>query len=188
MTEVFYDDALDRARQLDDLYAKTGKLQGPLHGLPISVKDSFNIKGHQSTVGYAKFLAIPVSKTNSPLIDMLLDAGAVLYVKTNIPQTMMTGDSENNIFGRTLNPHNTLLTAGGSSGGEGALVSFRGSVLGVGTDIAGSIRIPALCCGIYGFITYSRSSPFCEASLGSYGRLARSHTLGWTTCTYTPGC
>lgn len=64
---------------------------------------------------------------------------------------MQTGDSENNIFGRTLNPRNTNVTAGGSSGGEGALVAFRGSVLGVGTDIAGSIRIPALCCGVYGF-------------------------------------
>ncbi|KAJ6125187.1 hypothetical protein N7471_012504 [Penicillium samsonianum] len=62
-----------------------------------------------------------------------------------------TADSENNIFGRTLNPHNTILTAGGSSGGKGALVPFRGSISGVGTDIAGSIRIPALCCGVYGF-------------------------------------
>jgi amidase len=108
---------------------------------------------------------------------MLLHLGAVLYVKTNIPQTMMvriplerickvetdtiqTADSENNIFGRTLNPHNTTLTAGGSSGGEGALVAFRGSILGVGTDIAGSIRIPALCCGVYGFKPTTNRIPF----------------------------
>lgn len=60
-------------------------------------------------------------------------------------------DSENHIFGRALNPHNTSLTAGGSSGGEGSLIAFRGSVLGAGTDIAGSIRMPALCNGIFGF-------------------------------------
>ncbi|KAK1963020.1 amidase signature enzyme [Colletotrichum sublineola] len=64
---------------------------------------------------------------------------------------MMTADSENNIFGRTLNPRKTSLTAGGSTGGEGALVAFRGSVLGMGSDIAGSVRIPSLCCGVYGF-------------------------------------
>lgn len=149
------------------MYAKTGKLQGPLHGLPVSIKDSFNVVGQQSTVGYAKFLANPVAETNSPLVDMLLDAGAVLYVKTNIPQTMMTGDSENNIFGRTLNPNNTLLTAGGSSGGEGALISFRGSILGVGTDIAGSIRIPALCCGVYGFKPTADRVPFAKQVSGA---------------------
>ncbi|KAI9927263.1 hypothetical protein MW887_003650 [Aspergillus wentii] len=64
---------------------------------------------------------------------------------------MMTAESHNNIFNRALNPHNTHLGAGGSSGGEGALIAFRGSILGVGTDVAGSIRIPALCNGVYGF-------------------------------------
>lgn len=64
---------------------------------------------------------------------------------------LKTADSDNNLFGRTLNPHNLCLTAGGSSGGEGAIVALRGSIIGVGTDIAGSIRIPSLCCGNYGF-------------------------------------
>lgn len=62
----------------------------------------------------------------------------------------MAPDSHNNVFGRVLNPHNTLVTAGGSSGGEGALIAMRGSVLGVGTDVGGSIRIPAMCNGLYG--------------------------------------
>jgi amidase len=87
---------------------------------------------------------------NSALAALLLDLGAVLYCKTNLPQIIMTGDSDNNVFGRTLNPHNTFLTAGGSTGGEGALIALRGSLLGVGTDIAGSIRIPSLCNGIFG--------------------------------------
>ncbi|EAW06969.1 general amidase GmdB [Aspergillus clavatus NRRL 1] len=144
LTEHFFSRALERAQYLDEYLLREKKVVGPLHGLPVSIKDSFCLEGVQTTVGEP-------ATSNSALVDMLLNMGAVLYAKTNIPQTMMTGDSENNIFGRTLNPHNTHLTAGGSSGGEGALVAFRGSVLGVGTDIAGSIRIPSLCCGVYGF-------------------------------------
>ena len=71
-----------------------------------------------------------------------------------------TADSDNNVFGRVLNPHKLSLTAGGSSGGEGALVAMRGSILGVGTDIGGSIRIPAMCCGTYGFKPSSNRVPY----------------------------
>ncbi|KAL6230953.1 hypothetical protein BDW75DRAFT_248249 [Aspergillus navahoensis] len=151
LTEHFFHRAMERAEFLDEYFQREKKPLGPLHGLPISIKDSFCVEGVQSTVGYVSFLEKEPASHNSAIVEMLLDLGAVLYVKTNIPQTLMTGDSENNIFGRTLNPHNTNLTAGGSSGGEGALVAFRGSILGIGTDIAGSIRIPSLCCGVYGF-------------------------------------
>ncbi|KAF7715773.1 Uncharacterized protein PECH_006218 [Penicillium ucsense] len=160
LTETCFPEALDRARYLDEYLQKEGKPMGPLHGLPISIKESFNIKGLQTTLGYVSCLSRPPSTTESALVTLLLDLGAVLYVKTNVPQTLMTADSENNVFGRTLNPHNTSLTAGGSSGGEGALVAFRGSILGVGTDIAGSIRIPSLCCGIYGFKPTTNRVPF----------------------------
>ncbi|RAL06112.1 amidase [Aspergillus ibericus CBS 121593] len=152
--------ALDRARFLDAYLAREGKPIGPLHGLPISIKDSFCVEGVQSTVGYVSFLRRPPETKNSALVELLLHLGTVLYVKTNLPQTAMTADSENNIFGRTLNPHNTSLTAGGSSGGEGALVAFRGSILGVGTDVAGSIRIPSLCCGTYGFKPTANRVPY----------------------------
>ncbi|KAK5065356.1 hypothetical protein LTR84_001194 [Exophiala bonariae] len=159
LTETFYDAALTRAKELDAYLASNGKTAGPLHGLPISLKDSFKIKGLDSSIGFVSLLNKPAEQ-NSPLVDILLNLGAVLYVKTNIPQTMMTADSHNNIWGRTLNPHNTALTAGGSSGGEGSLIAFRGSPLGIGTDIAGSIRIPSLCCGIYGFKPTSGRIPF----------------------------
>lgn len=151
LTETFFDQGIERARQLDEYLAQSGQPVGPLHGLPISVKDSFNIKGISSTIGFVSFIDNPPATQNSALIDILLAAGAVLYVKTNIPQTMMTPDSHNNVFGRVLNPHKLSLTAGGSSGGEGALIAMRGAPLGIGTDIAGSIRIPALCCGTFGF-------------------------------------
>ncbi|KAI8710850.1 Amidase [Fusarium sp. LHS14.1] len=160
LTEIFFDEGIARARWLDQQLRETGKVVGPLHGLPISLKDCFHIKGHYATAGYVEYLKRPPPTTNAALVQILLDAGAVLYCKTNVPQTMMTADSENNIFGRTLNPHNTSLTAGGSSGGEGALVSFRGSPLGIGNDLAGSVRIPALCCGVYGFKPTANRIPF----------------------------
>ncbi|KAI1842880.1 hypothetical protein JX266_010898 [Neoarthrinium moseri] len=162
LTEVFFQEAIDRAKWLDQYLQDNKTAVGPLHGLPISLKasDSFQVKGHHATLGYTASVSRQPSVENSALVQLLLDAGAVLYCKTNIPQTLMTADSENNIFGRTLNPHKTSLTAGGSSGGEGALVASRGSPLGVGTDIAGSIRIPSLCCGTYGFKPTSSRVPY----------------------------
>ncbi|PSN60281.1 amidase [Corynespora cassiicola Philippines] len=175
LTEIMFDEAIARARQCDEYLAKEGKPIGPFHGLPISLKDSFNVKGTQTTIGYVSFLSHPPAAFNSVLVDILFNAGAVFYVKTNIPQTMMTADSHNNVFGRTLNPHKLSLTAGGSTGGEGALIAMRGSVLGMGTDIAGSVRIPALCNGISTLKPTASRIPFAKkvppGRLGSPGAI-----------------
>jgi amidase len=160
LTEIMFGEALARARECDAYLKKEGKPIGPLHGLPISLKDSFNVKGTQATIGYVSFISRPPAATNSSLVDILSNAGAVFHVKTNLPQTMMTADSHNNIFGRTLNPHNLSTTAGGSTGGEAALLAMRGSILGVATDIAGSNRIPALCCGITSIKPTASRIPF----------------------------
>jgi len=149
LTEILFTEAIAQAKELDTYMARTGKPRGPLHGLPMSVKDTFKIRGHDASVGIAALCFKP-AETNSTLVDILLDAGAVIIAKTNIPQTMMALDSHNNIFGRTMNPANRLLTAGGSSGGEGALIAMRGSMLGIGTDNGGSVRIPAMCHGLVG--------------------------------------
>jgi amidase len=86
---------------------------------------------------------------NATLVELLEKLGAVRYCKTNVPTAMMIAESVNNVFGRTVNPLNRRLTSGGSSGGESALIAFGGSPLGVGTDIGGSLRIPAACTGIF---------------------------------------
>ncbi|KAF1937982.1 amidase [Clathrospora elynae] len=150
LTEIFFDDALKRASELDAHLASGKAPLGPLHGVPVSLKDTFQIRGYDTSIGLAALCFKPATE-NAVLVDCLLNAGAVLYCKTNVPQTLMALDSHNNVFGRTINPLNTAVTAGGSSGGEGALLAMRGSVLGVGTDIGGSIRIPAMCDGTYGF-------------------------------------
>lgn len=151
LTEIFFNEAIERARQLDKQRhdCADGKRLPPLFGLPVSLKDTFQVQGHDTSTGLACYVNEPAEE-HSAIAAILLDLGAVLYCKTNVPQSVMTGDSDNNVFGRTLNPRNASITAGGSTGGEGALLALRGSILGVGTDIAGSIRVPSVCNGTYG--------------------------------------
>ncbi|KAF3481165.1 uncharacterized protein GIQ15_03924 [Arthroderma uncinatum] len=150
LAEPLFGDAMKRAEKLDEHLKTTGKTCGPLHGLPISVKDTFDIEGVDSTTGLAA-LAFKPTKQNAPLVDLLYSLGAVIVGKTNVPQTVGALDSVKNLFGRTLNPLNRRLTAGGSSGGEAVIVLMRGCMVGMGTDIGGSIRVPAMCEGLYGF-------------------------------------
>lgn len=96
---------------------------------------------------------------NAHILDILLAAGCVLYARTTQPQTLMHLETSSNYFGTTVNPFNRLLTSGGSSGGEGALVGMRGSCLGIGTDIGGSIRSPAANNGVYGLRPTSMRLP-----------------------------
>ncbi|KAH7131008.1 amidase signature domain-containing protein [Dactylonectria macrodidyma] len=151
LTEIFFQKALERAEECDAFLTREGRPMGPFHGLPISLKDMLMVKGEAATLGFVSYLAKPLADENSVIVDMLLEAGAVLYCKTNVPQTLFICEGMNNVFGCTLNPHKLSLTPSGSSSGEGALVGFRGSPLGVGSDIGGSVRAPSLCCGAFGF-------------------------------------
>ncbi|XP_052095457.1 vitamin D3 hydroxylase-associated protein-like [Mytilus californianus] len=120
--------------------------KGPLHGIPISLKESFMIPGYDCTAGLAFYLDKPAKQENV-LVQVLKQAGAVPFVRTNIPQGMMTYECSNPIHGITGNPHDPKRIPGGSSGGEGALIAGGGSILGFGSDIGGSLRIPAHMCG-----------------------------------------
>jgi amidase len=166
LTEIFFNDALQRAAELDAHLDAGNPPLGLLHGVPVSLKDMFNVRGYDSSIGLAALCFKP-STENAVLVDCLLSAGAVLYCKTNVPQTLMALDSHNNVFGRTLNPLNIALTAGGSTGGEGALLAMRGSILGVGTDVGGSIRIPAMCNGTYGVKPSWERIPYAGLEGGS---------------------
>lgn len=149
VSETYFDEAIARARELDEYQKREGRTVGVLHGLPISLKDQFQVPGLDATIGYISYAEKPAAQP-STLVTLLLNARAVLYVKSNVPATLMMGESVNNVFGRTVNPRNRQLTTGGSSGGESALVTFHASFLGVGTDIGGSIRHPCSFTGLFG--------------------------------------
>ncbi|KAL2856990.1 amidase signature domain-containing protein [Aspergillus pseudodeflectus] len=150
LSEIFFDTALEAAQQLDKEYAATGVPRGPLHGLPVSLKDCFPIEGTDATIGYTAFAnARTTEDEEAEITKIMRESGAILFCKTNVPTAMMSGETYNAIYGYTSNPYNRSLSSGGSSGGEGALLALRGSPLGVGTDVGGSVRIPASFCGLY---------------------------------------
>ncbi|KAI5479103.1 amidase [Pseudohyphozyma bogoriensis] len=159
ITEFLFDRAFARAEELDAHFKATGAVVGPLHGLPVSLKDQFDIEGVDSTMGFVSLIGKP-AKSNSVLVDMLESLGAIIICKTNVPQTLMAEESNNNIFGRTSNPINSSLISGGSSGGEGALVALKGAMVGFGTDFGGSIRKPSTYCGLYGLRPTTRRLPY----------------------------
>ncbi|KAG8855291.1 hypothetical protein FRB96_007089 [Tulasnella sp. 330] len=143
-------DALKEARELDRNFAITKQIKGPLHGVPISFKDMYQVKGYDNSIGMTRYCN-QHSVEDAGLVSQVRDAGGVLFVKTNVPQTPLAFECANPVFGRTTNPYNPDYTCGGSSGWEAALLACDGSALGFGSDIGGSLRIPAAFCGIYSF-------------------------------------
>ncbi|CAE7223598.1 unnamed protein product [Rhizoctonia solani] len=139
VTEVMFDQALARARELDEHLSKTGRVVGPLHGVPVSIKDRISVKGEDTSCGYVAWAGKRIAQEDAPVVRILREAGAIIYVKTTNPQTLFVFETSSNVYGYTTNPYNRNLSSGGSSGGEGALVGARASLLGVGTDILGSI-------------------------------------------------
>lgn len=149
-TRILRDEALAQAAQLD----RDGDQSLPLFGLPCSVKETFGLAGEQVTAGSLRMR--PETHTqDAEIVRRLKAAGAIVIARSNVPEFAMTGESTNLRFGRTNNPLDPGRVAGGSSGGEGALVGSASSVFGVGSDILGSIRIPAAFCGTVGFKPHS---------------------------------
>ena len=180
--ELFVDEGLERAKYLDEYLEKNGKPIGPLHGLPVSLKEHMFYKNRICHAGYVNRIDFVAEKhgTNAHILEKL---GAVFYIRTSQPQTIMHLDSENNYIGFTRNPHNLSLSSGGSSSGEGSLVAFGGSGFGIGTDIGGSIRSPAAFSGCHGLRPTSKrigllggfsSMVGQESVLGVAGPLTRS--------------
>ncbi|CAK7891835.1 hypothetical protein CAAN1_19S00298 [[Candida] anglica] len=164
-SEIFFERAYKKAEELDEYFKKNGKTVGPLHGVPISLKDQVNLEGIDSAIGYVSLVNKPKNKDEvSNIAKILENAGAVFYVKTTTPMAMMSGCTSSNIYGYTYNSYNRLLSSGGSSGGEGALIGARGSPLGFGTDIGGSIREPSCFHGLYGLRGCSNRLPYCNVT------------------------
>ncbi len=143
-----FEDAGREAIRLDALIAK-GEVIGPLHGVPITVKESLHVTGTPSTWGIEGHEA-NVSDIDDEFIQRLRASGAILLGKTNVMQLLLGCETVNPVYGRTMNPWDTKRTPGGSSGGEAAAVAALFSPLGMGTDIGGSIRTPSHFCGVHG--------------------------------------
>lgn len=166
--EIFFDAAIQDAERADKYLKQNGKPIGPLHGLPVSLKDQFHVKGVETHMGYVGWIGTFQGKKGtgkekvfeSEMVKELRALGATLYCKTSVPHTLMCGETVNNIIGYTYNPKNRFLATGGSSGGEGALIGLRGSPVGFGTDIGGSIRIPSAFNGLYGIRPSSGRLPY----------------------------
>jgi amidase len=142
------DEAIDRARQADEALAK-GDTWGPLHGVPITIKDTFEIAGVRTTAG-APSLSEHVPEEDAASVSRLLAAGAIILGHTNVPLYAGDWQSFNTVFGTTNNPWNLERTPGGSTGGGAAALAGGLSYLSLGSDLGGSIRIPSHFCGVYG--------------------------------------
>lgn len=137
-----------RARTLDAALAR-GELAGPLHGLPMTIKDAYETAGLRTTGGAPEYRE-HVPQTNALAVQRLVDAGAVILGKTNVPAYSSDVQTYNAIFGTTNNPHDLTRTPGGSSGGAAAALASGFCALELGSDIGGSIRTPSSWCGVYG--------------------------------------
>jgi amidase len=141
-------DALERAREAEAAIMR-GDDVGMLHGVPVTIKDTIETKGLKTTSG-SVLRAEHVPDRDAPAVRRLKDAGAIFLGKTNVPEMAIPYECDNPVFGRTNNPHDLRLTSGGSSGGEAAAISACLSPAGLGSDLSGSIRVPAHFCGIFG--------------------------------------
>ncbi|XP_065338965.1 fatty-acid amide hydrolase 2-A-like [Cloeon dipterum] len=150
-----YKDAIEEAKQADKMI-ESGEWskerlekERPFHGVPISTKESTAIKGMRHTFGLT-LRSHETASDDAEVIKSMRRAGAIPFVLTNIPELNMWYETRCNVYGQTNNPYDTNRTVGGSSGGESSLISACGSPLGIGTDVGGSVRMPAYFCGIFG--------------------------------------
>ncbi len=144
---VFPEAALAEAGKADEALAR-GTARGTLHGVPFTIKDSIELEGTVCTAGtWGRQTAEP-SRADATLVQRMRRAGAIPIARTNLPDLLFAFESDNLLFGRTNNPHDLARTSGGSSGGEAALIAAGGSPCGLGSDAAGSVRVPAAFCGI----------------------------------------
>ena len=146
----YWEEAIAAAKRSEQRYMKRGAKTAPLEGIPLAVKDSQRVAGKRTTQGSLIFKDW-VDDHSDPMIERLQKAGAIILARTTTPEFCLAGVTKSRIWGITRNPWNTDWSPGGSSGGSGAALAAGLTTLATGTDIGGSIRIPAGCCGVVGF-------------------------------------
>ena len=146
LTVILEESALAEARAADERLA-AGHEVGPLHGVPVTIKENIDLMGSATTQGIVA-MKNSMPRTDAPVVAYLKQAGAIPIGRTNMPDYGLRWHTDNDLNGATLNPWDPCRTPGGSSGGEGAAIATGMSPLGVGNDMGGSVRYPAQCCGI----------------------------------------
>ncbi|KAE8832858.1 hypothetical protein PTNB73_09740 [Pyrenophora teres f. teres] len=169
LTEILFDDAVRQANELDDFFKQNGRLVGPLHGVPMTLKDQFDVKGYDSTLGYVG-RAFKPAQQDCVLVSLLKQMGAMIVAKSNLPQSIMWCETDNPLWGLTVHPKDPAFTCGGSTGGEATLLSLQGSMVGWGTDIGGSVRIPSHMNGLYALKPSSTRLPYQGVSVSTDGQ------------------
>lgn len=149
LTQDRFAQAREEAAQADEA-VQAGHQLGRLHGVPVSIKDSFHVAGMRTTSGLVH-RAEHIEQEDAEAVKRLRREGAIILGKTNTPQLCFCQETDNKLHGRTNNPWDLSRTCGGSSGGEGACVAAGGAAVGLGADIGGSIRFPSHCNGVIGF-------------------------------------
>ena len=170
----------ERARgeaEAADADAERGDWRGPLHGIPITVKDSFDVAGVVSTWGTPGRAGF-VPEADATVVARLRAAGAIVLGKTNTPELTMGFETVNALYGRTRNPYDLARTPGGSSGGAAAIVAAGGVPLDVGSDTGGSIRLPSHCCGVTGLRPTSGRVPRTGHAIGPGGAIDSLTQIG----------
>ncbi|PPQ74612.1 hypothetical protein CVT26_007472 [Gymnopilus dilepis] len=181
IADIMFDDALaalssgNSASLEEDMTEAISRREGSLLGVPVSIKgsdrlfvllnnnqstclDTLDVLGHDSTIGFSRNVGLP-AETSSAMVRLLQDAGALLHVKTTVPTGLISLETTSDVFGRTTNPYDSQRTVGASTGGGAALVAGGGSKIEIGTDIAGSVRIPAHFCGLWSLKSSSGRFP-----------------------------
>ncbi len=150
LADCYFEEALAKAKTAEQVYARRGAKLRPLEGIPLLVKDSQRLKNKRTTHGSLIF-ANNIDDHSDPQIERLEKAGAIIFGRTTTPEFCLSGVTHSKIWGITRNPWNTDFGPGGSSGGSAAALASGFTTLATGTDIGGSIRIPASACGVVGF-------------------------------------
>jgi amidase len=177
LTDTYFDEARQQALAADEAYAD-GAASGALLGIPVLVKDAQRVKGKRTTHGSLLHMDAAPDEMSDPMIERLQDAGAIILARTTVPEFCISGVCRSLAWGNTVNPFNPAFGTGGSSGGSGAGLAAGFAPIATGTDIGGSIRIPASCCGVVGFKPpHGRNPDGPPANFDRYnhcGPLARS--------------
>ncbi|CAD5233860.1 unnamed protein product [Bursaphelenchus xylophilus] len=208
VTETFDVEALEEAQQVDEYLRKLDKESDeyrnlaeakPLLGVPVSIKCAFQVRGHRNISGLCHRRDLPLATEDAPVVARIREAGGIPHCYTNVPAACFWIESTNKINGTSASPYDTRTTCGGSSGGEGSIISAEGSLVGIGSDFGGSVRQPAMLNGIFGLkpvntIPFDGHCPQCPddedlrliSGTGPFTRYAEDMALFYSVLSHIP--